>query len=250
MSATYRNHHFGKIVRMEKNHFWFRSRDRMLRRILLRFVPHPGNIRFLEVGCGTGIVLRMLRSVGFTATGLDVNQKAIELSRRHTDAELVRSSFHTFQTATTYPCIGAFDVLEHQRDDIGFLKKSFTLLVPGGHLFLTVPAGKRLWSRLDELEGHKRRYDPSDLIAKLERVGFRITFWNYWQVVTLPIYYVWRLWVDRGKKSSVGHYLKELPNITNAILFFLLLAEEPFFWRMRYPAGATLVVVAQKPDYS
>ncbi len=51
-----------------------------------------------------------------------------------------------------------FDVLEHLDDEAGALAACRRLLAPGGRLFVTVPAYAWLWSRHDELLGHRRRY--------------------------------------------------------------------------------------------
>ena len=44
------------------------------------------------------------------------------------------------------PAVGLFDLLEHIKDDISFLKTVKDLLIPGGRLYITVPAYSFLWS--------------------------------------------------------------------------------------------------------
>ncbi|MBN3038355.1 MAG: class I SAM-dependent methyltransferase [Candidatus Omnitrophica bacterium] len=67
------------------------------------------------------------------------------------------------------------NVLEHIADDIGALKNMRELLsTRGGHLLLLVPAHEILFSDLDRVVGHHRRYNKKPLRQKLEQAGFSI----------------------------------------------------------------------------
>lgn len=65
------------------------------------------------------------------------------------------------------------DVLEHFSDDHAFVLKTKELLKPEGRLAIKVPAQKLLFSPVDQVSGHYRRYDKDDLIRLMEDVGFR-----------------------------------------------------------------------------
>ena len=77
------------------------------------------------------------------------------------------------------PTIGVFDVVEHIEDDVGFLKHLWDLLVPGGMLYLTVPAYQLLWSQEDVDGGHFRRYTLRNLKKKITYSGFDISYSSY-----------------------------------------------------------------------
>ena len=75
-------------------------------------------------------------------------------------------------------------VLEHLRDAQGALAQFRRLLVPGGTLFVNVPSwrGKRFLelaafrlgvSPAEEMDDHKRYYDPRDLWPLLVEAGFQ-----------------------------------------------------------------------------
>jgi hypothetical protein len=58
------------------------------------------------------------------------------------------------------------DVLEHTENDQATLHDALsTCLRPGGWVLLSAPAHPLLFSRHDELLGHKRRYSPAALLA-------------------------------------------------------------------------------------
>lgn len=247
MSQTYDSDHYARIDRIERRHFWFLTRSRILQSVIRLYVPRPVGKSFLEIGFGTGIVLRILDAMGFQTTGIDVNARALLYAKKQTPARLVRRSVYTYNTNMRFDAVGAFDVLEHQQDDLLFLRKCAALVKPHGLLFLSVPAGKWLWSSLDVRSGHKRRYDPEDLHALLARAGFRVLFWNYWQVATLPIFFLWRLALERrSPKDVVNLYLRQPPVLVNALFYWMLRAEEFFFFRVRAPAGASLILCARK----
>lgn len=245
MSATYNIRHYKTIARVEHTHFWFRARNHLLGKLIRRYLPAKST--FMEVGFGTGIVLSMIERLGYALTGLDVNGVAREFAQKQTNAHLVIQSIYSYTTSKRYDAVGAFDVLEHQQDDGLFLRKCADLLKPGGYLFLSVPAGKWLWSDLDISLGHKRRYEIDQLRELLKRCGFQILFWNHWQVATLPIFFLWRLVLLRtGAKDIVGDYLRPPPKVFNWFFYWMLRAEELFFFRLRAPAGASIVICARK----
>ena len=77
--------------------------------------------------------------------------------------------------AGKYDLVLMLDVLEHVEDDRGALRDTVSsFLSPGGWLMLSVPAGEMLFSRHDELLGHKRRYTPARLRALVEEAGLAI----------------------------------------------------------------------------
>jgi ubiquinone/menaquinone biosynthesis C-methylase UbiE len=58
---SYDPSYFSHLFEVEDHHFWFRARNRVITAAVARVKAHlaPG-YRFLEVGCGTGNVLRAL----------------------------------------------------------------------------------------------------------------------------------------------------------------------------------------------
>lgn len=248
MSATYHVSHYQTVASVEASHFWFRARNAMLAALIGRFIPKQYRGSFLEIGCGTGIVLRVLKNLGFRVTGLDVNDTAIRYAKISCPAaSLIRQSIYAFRRTHRYGAIGAFDVLEHQTRDRLFLKRCWDLLEEDGTLFLTVPAGMWLWNRMDQLGGHKRRYGVHDLTEKLRSAGFHVHYMNYWNFIALPWYILFRLFTIRQTPATVvGMYLQVPHGFINALLYGILRLEQSGMFTFPYPLGATLVVAAKK----
>lgn len=81
--------------------------------------------------------------------------------------------------AKTYDCVILVNVLEHIEDDETALRGFLRILRPGGHLLLFVPALKFLFSDLDAIHGHFRRYTRPELNDRVEGAGFEIIVSRY-----------------------------------------------------------------------
>ena len=63
-------------------------------------------------------------------------------------------------------------MLEHIEADEMAMTRVHDALTPGGLFLVTVPQYPSMWSRLDELVHHKRRYTRPELTRKLAAAGF------------------------------------------------------------------------------
>jgi SAM-dependent methyltransferase len=68
----------------------------------------------------------------------------------------------------------ALDIVEHVEDDDAVLAEISRVAAPGAAVLLSVPLHAAYWTPFDEMVGHRRRYEPQDLAAKLERHGLAI----------------------------------------------------------------------------
>ena len=66
------------------------------------------------------------------------------------------------------------NVLEHVEDDLTGLKNIYSALKPGGCAVILVPNGQWLFSSLDKVLGHFRRYSDGQLVEVMEKAGFHI----------------------------------------------------------------------------
>jgi hypothetical protein len=88
--------------------------------------------------------------------------------------------------------IGAFDVLEHIQEDELVLRNIHGALAAGGGLMITVPQHRRLWSHVDEISHHVRRYTADELRSKVESAGFRVVFSGSYTFSLLPFMFASR----------------------------------------------------------
>src|SRR5260221_11445088 len=173
---------FQRVRDAEDEHFWFVARNRVLAAALstmpITALPLSS---ILEVGCGTGNTLRVLRAAFPSATvvGVDAFLAGLNIARERTGGALVQGRIERLAFCRPFDLIGAFDVLEHIEDDVAALGYLREMLRPGGTLVLTVPAGPGLWSRIDDESHHCRRYAPRQLRERLAASGFRVAHPTY-----------------------------------------------------------------------
>jgi SAM-dependent methyltransferase len=66
-----------------------------------------------------------------------------------------------------FDLVCALDIVEHVDDDDGALSELSRVAKPGATLLISTPLHPSRWTSFDEFVGHKRRYEPQDLLAKL-----------------------------------------------------------------------------------
>ena len=93
----------------------------------------------------------------------------------------------------SFDCVISMNVLEHIKDDENMIKEMNTLLKDNGKLILYLPNSMRVWTDLDDLVGHYRRYTKKDLLIKLERGGFNTLSWEYVDFIGWVILYLSKL---------------------------------------------------------
>ncbi len=248
MAQTYDPEWFAQTADSEDRHFWFVARNRVLETILTPIIQsRPINEVVLEVGCGTGNVLRVMENVcaGHSLIGMDLFAEGLKFARTRVSCPLVRGDMSRPPFNTLFGLIGLFDVLEHLPDDASVLRNLRAMLAPGASLILTVPAHPSLSSYFDEASHHCRRYEEHDLRSRLEAAGFAVDYLTPIFAVLLPL-----MRLQRGSQStrtadSATDDLKVVPGL-NTLLTWLLSAELPALRaRRRLPFGTSLLAIAR-----
>ncbi len=160
----------------EKN--WIPAPRYLLRRNRILNLLHgitPG--AWLEIGCGAGALLLDLSQKGFRCSTLETSTQALTLvaalKAKYGFSLNVYTKPHNIP-ADLFDCIGAFEVLEHIKDDSAALRQWAQWLRKDGLLFLSVPAHMRKWNATDTWAGHYRRYEKKQLVATLRASGLEI----------------------------------------------------------------------------
>ena len=88
----------------------------------------------------------------------------------------VRGASVTLSQVTSLPfashgfdLVCALDIVEHVEDDEGALSEISRVATEGATVLLSVPLHPSRWTPFDDFVGHRRRYEPDDLRAKLKR---------------------------------------------------------------------------------
>jgi SAM-dependent methyltransferase len=254
-AVDYPEHGFEVTRAVEERSFWCRARRRLALQLFDRFVPAGRQAAALEIGCGTGFILDALRQRHDLAlTGSEVYIAALRYARlRLPDVNLIQLDATTIPFASSYEAVAAFDVLEHIDDDVAAVAGVWRALKPGGVFICSVPQYQWMWSRLDELVCHKRRYSRSLLHERLEQAGFEIMFCTSFVTTLFPLMAAARLVAKarHAPEEQEGRQLEQEVNFSPIVnwLFDVVMRVDELLIRLgvRLPFGGSLVAVGRKP---
>lgn len=163
------------------------TRQDYFRRHLLRVERHMGsavqNWRLMEIGCGSGVLLRIALDRGWQADALEFSPQLAALARRVNPTATITVTDVLSHTggAADYDAVLALDVLEHVLDPTLMLKNCCALLKPGGLLLLQTPNTRGLRARLEGADWdmrdpaqHLNLFSPRGLRALLSETGFEV----------------------------------------------------------------------------
>jgi SAM-dependent methyltransferase len=234
-----------ELHQLEDGHFWFEGRNRLILWAIRRYFPDAA--RLLEIGCGTGFVLRGIRDALPSAevSGSEIFTSGLSYaSHRAGGAALFQMDARRIPFRNHFDLIGAFDVIEHIEDDEAVLSEMLRALRPGGGVLLTVPQHRWLWSPVDVFAGHARRYRRKELLAKLDAAGFEIITATSFVTGLLPMMFLSRF-LKRGQATAgpelrVGRLQNMIGSAFGSLELLSLRAG------VRLPAGGSLLVAARR----
>lgn len=256
---------YGRMHALETNYWWFAGR-RAIIASLLGTLPCRESCQLLDIGCGTGANLPMLRQFAGKnghVTAVDFSPLALQFARdQKSDAKntatlsmLQGDALHLPFADNSFDVVTMLDVLEHLSDDALALSEVHRVLRPGGALVLSVPAYQKLWSAHDEALHHFRRYEYSTLRNVLRGGGFQIPLQSFAMSLMPPVAWLWRKLVlpfkpsrpKDAKRHSEGAVLPSVPPLFNKLLVNYLACEGKVITKRPVRFGTSLVAVARKP---
>jgi len=161
---------------VEDQSFWFLHRNNCILEVVKSFPARE----FFDIGGGNGCVARALQDAGVEVVLVEPGPSGSRNAILRGVRNVVQGTMEDAGfLPETLPSVGLFDVLEHIRDDGAFMTEIHRLLMPGGRIYVTVPAYQWLWAGEDRDAGHWRRYTLRSLSSVLRSSGFTIEFATY-----------------------------------------------------------------------
>ena len=230
---------------LEKSHWWFAGRRRLFKTLLSSLMIHNGST-VLDVGCGVGSNLPLLKSMGFKVIGIDSEIYSLFFTKKTSGVPLLNADLLTLPIkSNSVGLIIATDILEHLEKDVMGIKEIYRVLGRMGKVIITVAAFQALWGTQDIVGMHKRRYSKKELAQKIEQEGFTILKSSYFNfILFFPILLArWfiRFWgLDIESENKINHPLIN-------IFFKTIFSLEPYLLRyISFPFGVSIFCVARK----
>jgi SAM-dependent methyltransferase len=231
-----------------RRHWWWRVRHEVVMRELSRITPaapsQESKPRILDIGCAGGVAFDDFSRFG-QLTGIEPDSQLVNSSPRWRDCIEQRFFTADYRPSEQFDVITMLDVLEHIEDDVGTVAHLFSLLKPGGHAILTVPALSWLTSVHDEVNLHFRRYHRKPFRSLLTNAGFQIRQLRYLFGWSVGLVYL-RTWV---KPKRIEDYHVKVPAApVNGLFAGLSRCENAIANRLGLtpPLGSSLLAVVQK----
>jgi SAM-dependent methyltransferase len=241
---------FDKLAEVEATHFWFVVRNELLVALARRYFPDAR--QYLEIGCGNGAVIaEIARHRAWdrvVASDLHLRGLARARARLGGRAEFAQLDARAIPAEAAFDLVGAYDIIEHVADDEAVLRSIRRALAPGGGALLAVPQHPALWSRVDEIGHHQRRYRRGELERKLEDNGFSVIFSSSFTSALLPLMAISRLKARIFPATHDADGLNELKigPLVNSVLTSLLRIEIRLTLAgMHWPFGGSRIVAAR-----
>ncbi|HEY3800775.1 MAG TPA: methyltransferase domain-containing protein [Caulobacteraceae bacterium] len=236
---------YERMRALQDGHWWFEGRRQILS-TLIGDLDLPKNAKVLEVGCGPGGNLPMLKQFGqVTAMEPDAGSRAFAAEKSGVTIESGLLPGPLPFAPESFDLVCAFDVIEHVDDDAGSVVALGRLLKRGGYLATTVPGQPWMWSRHDELHHHKRRYRMAAFRQLFLEAGLEIVRASYFNTFLFaPIAAIRAAKMATGSRSADDDGLPA-PAI-NSLLKTVFAAERRVLRRAALPFGVSIVLIAKK----
>jgi len=256
---------YARLREIERTHWWFRGRRRILLAALERAGvgrggafgsdsgPGPGVAAILDVGCGAGANLELLaeRFPGSRVHGIDVESEPLRACRADRGLAVAQADAGRLPFAAgCFDVVAALDALEHLADDAAALREIQRVCRPGGALVATVPAFDWLWGSVDDLGRHYRRYRRDELRARVEAAGFEVVLERYFNFWLLPgiaaIRLLARVLPKRADSERVRSDFDWVSGGALGSLLERILGSESRLLGVRLPFGVSLLCIARR----
>lgn len=237
---------YEKMFALEDSH-WFFLGKRAFAETFLRMVPQGGNLKILDVGCGTGGMSLILHRYG-EFYGVDYKEEAVyRASKRGFKRLILGSALYLPFSSETFDLVVAFDLLYHKGvDDKQALKELYRVCKKGGYLLITESAFNFLKSDHDIAVHTRERYSKKILGERVSATGFRIIRSSYTNFFLFPIFLVRRLYKRYFPSKKIRSDLKPINPFLNKLLLNLIKGEAKILENRDLPFGFSLICLARR----
>ncbi len=226
---------------------------------VMRAVEDSGEKGLLvDVGCGGGLLLRLLRERGLPVLGLETSLPAATSAWKKNGVAVVCGDLSKSAVERgTCAVVTMFHVLEHLHDPVSYLRSARDLLVPGGRLVVQVPNAScwqflmygEHWNGVD-VPRHLVNYRERDLESLLDYCGFQVVRRKHFSLRDNPAGFASSIAPGLDPMARRVRKLRESAGVKllkDFLYFGIVLVSLPFtLFEAACGAGSTIMVEARK----
>jgi len=207
--------------------------------------------RIMDVGCGPGDILYLLKKVGFDVYGLDISKYAVEAAHKNGLENVIQGMEDKLIEFPDefFDCIRGSHVIEHMPDPVKFLNLCRKKLKKNGLLILATPNINSLNRAIfkehtkcyRDIPRHIIIFSKNGIVKLLEEAGFesfKVTYKNMFSDFYEGLF----CFLDDKFKILNTNIGKKL--YRNIFINFLLLPIDFFF--IMFKKGETMTITAKK----
>ena len=235
-----KNEVYIRHIENQSIHWWFQARKKIIESIIKKKIRKK--IRILDYGSGSGVNITMLSKFGFVSI-YEPHQNTnayLKLKYKNKNKFEVLSKIKNQK----FDLIILADVLEHIKDDLKTINKLSKNLNKNGHILITVPAYKFLFSKKDIILGHYRRYNSKELVRIFKRFSVqKLSYFNFFLFIPISIlilfFKIFRINFINDVEKAPNHLL-------NKIMYKIFLGERTILSFFDLPFGISIIGLFKK----
>lgn len=188
------NYHWQQISR---NIFCFNAFVVARYQQVVDLLPHKKDQKFLDIGCGDGVLLSLIKKGKLY--GVDLDQDSLNFASTKIQAKLIKAKAEKLPFKNNFfDVVIATEIIEHLSRPQLMLQEIKRVLKPGGKIIITTPL-KSISGLTDLL--HVREFSPAELSALISAKFKLIKIYQthpYWlkQQYSRPLFKVNRLYFE------------------------------------------------------
>lgn len=237
---------------IQDRHWLWLGRQKILQTLIEKHLDLSHPLRIADLGCGYGGNIPALMQYGHV-TGLEPYADAVQFVTKRFSGKAEALAWTMPEPLDRrFDLIAMIEVLEHLEDDAAAVDWLSEHLAPGGHVIITTPAHRILWTQMDDVVHHYRRYDRKMLRSLFEK-KFEIVFFSYYNFFLFPLKLAFVIF-DRLERQLFGKMPKKSyndipPFPANEICRQITFLEASAMKRgISFPWGASIALLARRRD--
>ncbi len=235
------------LFEAEEKVWWFRAMYLFLEKVLRAQLEEQ---KFaLDVGCGTGGLIKELVGRGHSVVGLDYSLIGLDMAKRRPNQGLLQADGNKIPFRKNFDLVVCVDVLELGGiDPQSLVDGALRALKPGGYALFVAAAHQWLLSEHDRVVNSTRRYNLKRLRQLFSKPNVKILRSTYLFIFLFPLVALRRL-LNPPQDTPVEQSKSDVaisPGIVNGVLYAICWIEAQLLSVFNMPIGSSALILVQK----